>query len=144
VLQRVTSAKVTVDEEVVGEIKQGFLLLVGVKKGDTKTEAEYLARKIANIRLFEDEEGKMTHDLSIVNGKVLSISQFTLLANTKKGNRPSFADAENPEEAEFLYRYFNDELRKYDIEVETGVFGADMAVSSINDGPVTIILDTDS
>lgn len=144
VLQRVTSAKVTVDEEVVGKINQGFLLLVGVKKGDTKAEADYLAKKVANMRLFEDEAGKMNLALAAVEGEILSISQFTLLANTKKGNRPSFVEAEDPTDANRLYEYFNEQLRAYGLKVETGLFGADMAVESVNDGPVTIILDTDN
>ncbi|WCG22913.1 D-aminoacyl-tRNA deacylase [Vagococcus lutrae] len=144
VLQRVTSAKVTVDEDVVGKIKQGFLLLVGVKKGDTKAEADYLAKKVANMRLFEDEAGKMNLALAAVEGEILSISQFTLLANTKKGNRPSFVEAEDPTDANRLYEYFNEQLRAYGLKVETGLFGADMAVESVNDGPVTIILDTDN
>lgn len=144
VLQRVTSAKVTVDEDVVGKINQGFLLLVGVKKGDTKAEADYLAKKVANMRLFEDEAGKMNLALAAVEGEILSISQFTLLANTKKGNRPSFVEAEDPTDANRLYEYFNEQLRAYALKVETGLFGADMAVESVNDGPVTIILDTDN
>lgn len=144
VLQRVTSAKVTVDEDVVGKINQGFLLLVGVKKGDTKAEADYLAKKVANMRLFEDEAGKMNLALAAVEGEILSISQFTLLANTKKGNRPSFVEAEDPTDANLLYEYFNEQLRAYGLKVETGLFGADMAVESVNDGPVTIILDTDN
>ncbi|EST89293.1 D-tyrosyl-tRNA(Tyr) deacylase [Vagococcus lutrae LBD1] len=144
VLQRVTSAKVTIDEDVVGKINQGFLLLVGVKKGDTKAEADYLAKKVANMRLFEDEAGKMNLALAAVEGEILSISQFTLLANTKKGNRPSFVEAEDPTDANRLYEYFNEQLRAYGLKVETGLFGADMAVESVNDGPVTIILDTDN
>ena len=144
VLQRVTSAKVTVDEDVVGKINQGFLLLVGVKKGDTKAEADYLAKKVANMRLFEDEAGKMNLALAAVEGEILSISQFTLLASTKKGNRPSFVEAEDPTDANRLYEYFNEQLRAYGLKVETGLFGADMAVESVNDGPVTIILDTDN
>lgn len=144
VLQRVTSAKVTVDEDVVGKINQGFLLLVGVKKGDTKAEADYLAKKVANMRLFEDEAGKMNLALAAVEGEILSISQFTLLANTKKGNRPSFVEAEDPTDANRLYEYFNEQLRAYGLKVETGLFGADMAVQSVNDGPVTIILDKDN
>ena len=144
VLQRVTSAKVTVDEDVVGKINQGFLLLVGVKKGDTKAEADYLAKKVANMRLFEDESGKMNLALAAVEGEILSISQFTLLANTKKGNRPSFVEAEDPTDANRLYEYFNEQLGAYGLKVETGLFGADMAVESVNDGPVTIILDTDN
>lgn len=144
VLQRVTSAKVTVDEDVVGKINQGFLLLVGVKKGDTKAEADYLAKKVANMRLFEDEAGKMNLALAAVEGEILSISQFTLLANTKKGNRPSFVEAEDPTDANRLYEYFNEQLRAYGLKVETGLFGADMAVESVNDGPVTIILDKDN
>lgn len=143
VLQRVKSASVSIDEVVVGNINQGFLLLVGVGPEDTSDDASYLARKIAGMRIFSDENGKMNLPIDQVGGKILSVSQFTLFADTKKGNRPSFTGAASPEAANQLYEEFNEILRReYDLTVETGEFGADMQVSLVNDGPVTIILDT--
>jgi D-tyrosyl-tRNA(Tyr) deacylase len=119
------------------------MLLVGVTEGDTKAQAELLAKKVAQMRVFEDEQGKMNLGLQEVGGAILSISQFTLYADCKKGNRPSFIKAARPETAEPLYDYFNDLLRtQYGLQVETGRFGADMKVDFINDGPVTILLDT--
>ncbi len=130
--------------QVVGQIGQGYMLLVGVTDGDTKAEADLLARKVAQMRVLEDAEGKMNLALKDVGGAVLSISQFTLYADCKKGNRPSFVRAARPEVAEPLYDYFNTVLRsQYGLQVETGRFGADMKVDFINDGPVTIILDTE-
>ena len=143
VLQRVKSASVSIEGLVVGEIEQGFLLLVGVGPNDTRDDASYLARKIAGMRIFSDENGKMNLSIDQVGGKILSVSQFTLFADTKKGNRPSFTGAASPEVAKQLYEEFNDILRKeYGLTVETGEFGADMQVSLVNDGPVTILLDT--
>ena len=143
VLQRVKSASVSIEGSVVGEIKQGFLLLVGVGPEDTSDDASYLARKIAGMRIFSDENGKMNLSIDQIGGKILSVSQFTLFADTKKGNRPSFTGAASPEAANQLYEEFNEILRReYDLTVETGEFGADMQVSLVNDGPVTIILDT--
>ena len=143
VLQRVKSASVSIEGSVVGEINQGFLLLVGVGPDDTGDDASYLARKIAGMRIFSDENGKMNLSIDQVGGKILSVSQFTLFADTKKGNRPSFTGAESPEAANQLYEEFNEKLRtEYGLTVETGEFGADMQVSLVNDGPVTIILDT--
>ena len=143
VLQRVKSASVAIEGSVVGEINQGFLLLVGVGPDDTRDDASYLARKIAGMRIFSDENGKMNLSIEKVGGKILSVSQFTLFADTKKGNRPSFTGAANPEAANTLYEEFNEILRtEYGLIVETGEFGADMQVSLVNDGPVTILLDT--
>lgn len=143
VLQRVKSASVSIEGLVVGEIEQGFLLLVGVGPNDTRDDASYLARKIAGMRIFSDENGKMNLSIDQVSGKILSVSQFTLFADTKKGNRPSFTGAASPEAANKLYEEFNEILRtEYELIVETGEFGADMQVSLVNDGPVTILLDT--
>ena len=143
VLQRVKSASVAIEDSVVGEINQGFLLLVGVGPDDTRDDASYLARKIAGMRIFSDENRKMNLSIDQVVGKVLSVSQFTLFADTKKGNRPSFTGAASPEAANKLYEEFNEILRtEYGLIVETGEFGADMQVSLVNDGPVTILLDT--
>ena len=143
VLQRVKSASVSIEGTVVGEIEQGFLLLVGVGPDDTRDDASYLARKIAGMRIFSDENGKMNLSIDQVGGKILSVSQFTLFADTKKGNRPSFTGAAGPEAANKLYEEFNEILRtEYGLIVETGEFGADMQVSLVNDGPVTILFDT--
>ena len=143
VLQRVKSASVSIEGSIVGEINQGFLLLVGVGADDNRDDASYLARNIASMRIFSDENGKMNLSIDQVGGKILSVSQFTLFADTKKGNRPSFTGAASPEVANQLYEVFNDILRKeYGLTVETGEFGADMQVSLVNDGPVTILLDT--
>lgn len=143
VLQRVKSASVTIEDVVVGTINQGYLLLVGVGPDDTKEDVQYLARKISGMRIFSDENEKMNLSIHQVNGSILSISQFTLFADTKKGNRPSYTSAANPELAKSLYEELNTLLRdEYGIVVETGVFGADMQVSLVNDGPVTILLDT--
>lgn len=143
VVQRCSRAQVRIDGAVVGSIGQGFMLLVGITEGDTKAQAELLAKKVAQMRVFEDEQGKMNLSMQEVGGAILSISQFTLYADCKKGNRPSFIKAARPETAEPLYDYFNDLLRtQYGLQVETGRFGADMKVDFINDGPVTILLDT--
>ena len=143
VLQRVKSASVSIEGTVVGEIEQGFLLLVGVGPDDTRDDASYLARKIAGMRIFSDENGKMNLSIDQIGGKILSVSQFTLFADTKKGNRPSFTGAASPEAANKLYEEFNEILRtEYGLIVETGEFAADMQVSLVNDGPVTILLDT--
>ena len=143
VLQRVKSASVAIEGSVVGEIEQGFLLLVGVGPDDTRDDASYLARKIAGMRIFSDENGKMNLSIDQIGGKILSVSQFTLFADTKKGNRPSFTGAASPEAANKLYEEFNEILlTEYGLIVETGEFAADMQVSLVNDGPVTILLDT--
>lgn len=142
VLQRVKHASVTIDGSVHGEIKQGFLALVGITNDDTKEIVEKLAKKCAQLRVFEDEAGKLNLGLSDIQGEVLSISQFTLYADCKKGRRPGFEKAAKPDLAKPLYEYFNEQLESYDIHVETGVFGADMKVDLLNDGPVTILLDS--
>ena len=143
VVQRCSRAEVRIDGECVGKIGKGFMLLVGVTDGDTQAEADLLAKKIAQLRVFEDEAGKMNLALHDIGGEILSISQFTLYADCRKGNRPSFVRAARPETAEPLYKYLNQTLREtYALHVETGRFGADMKVDFINDGPVTILLDT--
>ena len=144
VVQRCSRAEVRIDGNSVGKIGQGFLLLVGTTETDTTAEADLLAKKIAQLRVFEDEAGKMNLAIRDVGGAILSISQFTLYADCRKGNRPSFIRAARPEQASPLYDYFNETLRTtYGLTVETGRFGADMKVDFINDGPVTILLDTD-
>ena len=143
VIQRVTQASVTVDGEVKGKIDKGFLILLGVGKDDTEKECDKLAEKISKLRIFEDENGKTNLSISDVGGEMLIISQFTLYADCSHGNRPSFINAGAPNEANRLYEYFCDKIRAKGIHVEKGVFGADMQVSSVNDGPVTLILDTD-
>lgn len=142
VLQRVQSARVCVQDEIIGKINKGYLLLVGIDVNDTQKEVDYLVRKIANARLFSDEENKMNLSLQDVQGEILSVSQFTLLADIKKGTRPSFSKAAKGEQAYELYHLFNDGLRKLGIKVATGKFGEHMSVLLQNDGPVTIIYDT--
>lgn len=142
VLQRVSQASVTIEEQVVGQINKGFLLLVGICDDDTEADLDYLVKKISQLRVFEDEAGKMNLALGQVNGAILSVSQFTLYASTKKGNRPSFTGAGQPEYAQKMYHLFNQKLAATGITVETGEFGADMQVALVNDGPVTILFDT--
>lgn len=143
VVQRCTRAEVRIAGAIVGKIQQGFMLLVGITDTDTPADADILAKKIAQLRVFEDADGKMNLALGDVGGAVLSISQFTLYADCRKGNRPSFIRAARPEQASPLYDYFNRTLRDtYGLQVETGRFGADMQVDFVNDGPVTILLDT--
>ena len=143
VVQRCSRAEVRIDGAIVGSIGKGFVLLVGMTDGDTPKEADILAKKISQLRVFEDSEGKMNLSLGDVEGAILSISQFTLYADCRKGNRPSFIRAARPETALPLYNYFNETLREqYHLQVETGEFGADMKVDFINDGPVTILMDT--
>lgn len=142
VVQRVSHAAVRIDGTVVGKIDKGFLLLVGITHKDTEADADYLAKKVAQLRVFEDKAGKMNRALQDVGGAVLSVSQFTLYGDCAHGNRPSFVDAARPEQALPLYDYFNRQLREaYGLHVETGCFGADMKVELINDGPVTILLE---
>lgn len=141
VLQRVSRAQVSVNGKIVGEIGRGLLVLLGVQTGDSREEMEWGARKTAELRIFQDDNDKMNLSLKDINGEVLVISQFTLLADTEKGRRPSFIDAAPPEEAETLYHYFTDCLRKSGIPTATGIFAAKMSVSLINEGPVTIVLD---
>jgi len=141
VLQRVKQAAVEVNKQTVGQISKGVCLLIGVEKGDTEEEALYLAHKITELRIFPDEEGKMNLSLLDILGEVLAVSQFTLAASLKKGRRPSFDNAEDPERAERLFRFFVDMIKEKGIKVETGVFGALMDVRLVNDGPVTFILE---
>lgn len=144
VVQRCSRAEVRIDGIIVGRIGKGFVLLVGITDTDTREQADLLAKKIAQLRVFEDADGKMNRALNEVDGAVLSISQFTLYADCRKGNRPSFIRAARPQTAAPLYDYLNETLRtRYNLRVETGRFGADMKVDFINDGPVTILLDTD-
>lgn len=143
VLQRVKHASCTVDGNITGQIQQGLLLLVGICDNDTDEIMEKVAKKCVELRIFEDENGKMNKGLKDVDGNILSISQFTLYADCKKGRRPSFTKAGKPDFASMMYDRFNDMLRKYDVKVETGVFGADMKIELLNDGPVTIILDSE-
>jgi D-aminoacyl-tRNA deacylase len=142
VVQRSKKASVTVNEKVIGEIEKGLVLLVGVTHDDTIDDANYLADKIVNLRIFEDENGKMNLSLLDVGGSILSISQFTLYGDCRKGRRPNFMAAAKPEEALNLYQYFNTVLSEKNVVVETGEFGAEMDVALINDGPVTLILDS--
>ena len=142
-LQRVRQSSVLVEGDVKGSIAQGYLLLVGAEDSDTSEQIDYLVRKISHLRVFEDDAGKMNLSIQDVGGSILSVSQFTLYANTKKGNRPSFVAAGDPTHAEKIYDEFNQKLAATGIHVETGVFGADMRVALINDGPVTIWFDTD-
>jgi D-tyrosyl-tRNA(Tyr) deacylase len=142
VLQRVTSAEVRVDGASVGAIERGLVVLVGVAQGDTEGDADVLADKVAGLRIFEDGAGKMNLALSDVSGSVLAVSQFTLLADTKRGRRPSFTGAMEPVAAEKLFEHFCRALRARALRVETGRFGASMQVELVNDGPVTISLDT--
>lgn len=143
ILQRVNRASVKIDDKLISSINKGYLLLVGVLDTDGLEEIEYLANKISKTRIFEDENSKMNLDIQSVNGKILSVSQFTLFADTKKGNRPSFAKAGEPEHAKLIYDQFNQALIDRGIDVKTGQFGADMQISLENDGPVTLIYDTD-
>jgi D-tyrosyl-tRNA(Tyr) deacylase len=142
-VQRVSRASVTVDERKVAEVGAGLLVFLGVAVGDTEKEAEWLAHKAANLRIFEDEGGKMNLSVKEIKGEVLAVSQFTLYADARKGNRPSFVDAMEPVGAEKLCRFFVESLRKEDVPVREGVFGAKMAVQLINWGPVTILLESE-
>lgn len=141
-MQRVSEASVRVADHEIASINQGLLLFVGVEAGDTPDDAAYLAKKVAHIRIFEDEHQKMNLNIQQIGGQVLSVSQFTLLANTKRGNRPSFGKAEEPQKAKRLYEHFNQLLIDQGLTVQTGQFGADMDVALHNDGPVTIFFDT--
>ena len=141
VIQRVKSASVSIDGQVYNAIQQGLLLLVGVGPEDGQKDLEYAVRKVSQMRIFSDEEGKMNRSVKDIQGEILSVSQFTLFADTKKGNRPAFTGAAKPDMAEAFYQEFNQELAK-EVPVEAGVFGADRQVERVNDGPVTIILDT--
>ncbi len=141
VLQRVKKASVSVDGKITGSIDNGYLVLLGIGNEDTEKECERLALKIANLRIFSDENDKINLSLKDVNGSLLVVSQFTLYADCRKGNRPNFTMAGKPDMAERLYNYFVDECKKYVDKVETGIFGADMQVELLNDGPFTVILE---
>ena len=141
VIQRVSQASVTINQQVTGKIDKGFLVLIGISSSDTKETADKMIRKMLGLRIFEDAEGKTNLSLSAVNGQLLLVSQFTLYADCRKGNRPSFMNAGAPDAAEELYEYIIQKCRAENYPVETGIFGADMKISLINDGPFSIILD---
>ena len=143
VIQRVSSASVEVDGKVVGSCQRGYLILLGVAMGDTELDAELLCKKIAALRIFRDENDKMNLSVRDIDGEALVISQFTLLANYRHGNRPDFLESAKPDEANRLYEYFKDLLKRELRRVECGIFGADMKVSLTNDGPVTICMDSE-
>lgn len=142
VIQRVSQAEVKIEDQTIGKIQRGFMILLGIHEEDTQADADYLLRKIPLLRVFEDEAGKMNQSIIDIGGSILNVSQFTLYADTRKGNRPSFIKAARPEVAIPLYEYFNQQLAEQGLVVETGEFGGDMQVSLINDGPVTILFDT--
>lgn len=140
-IQRVLHASVTVNEKITGQINQGLLVFLGVQKGDDKSNADFLSKKICNLRIFEDENCKMNKSLLDIGGKMLVVSQFTLCGDTSRGNRPGFDNAALPDEANTLYEYFSDAVRSNGVEVQNGIFGADMKVEILNDGPVTFMLE---
>ena len=142
VLQRVSEASVQVDGKIAGEISQGLMLLIGVDENDENADAEWLVKKVLNVRIFSDEDGKMNHSVKDIQGEILCVSQFTLISDYKKGNRPSYIKAARPEKAIPLFDYFKDEIKKSGLKTESGIFGADMKVSLVNDGPVTLVLDS--
>lgn len=142
VIQRVSEASVKVDDQIVGEIGKGLMLLIGIDENDEKADADWLIQKILNLRIFGDENDKLNLSVKDISGEILCISQFTLIADYKKGNRPSFIKAAKPEKAVPLFKYFKEEIAKSGLKIEKGIFGADMKVSLINDGPVTIVMDS--
>lgn len=142
VIQRVSEASVKVDGIIVGQIAAGLLLLIGIDEQDTNSDADWLVQKILNLRIFGDEEGKLNLSVLDISGQILCISQFTLIADYKKGNRPSFIKAAKPEKAIPLFEYFKEKIAESALKTESGIFGADMKVSLINDGPVTIVMDS--
>ena len=142
VVQRVKKAEVKVDGNIIGKIDKGFLVLIGIKVGDTKEQADYLVKKLCNLRVFSDENDKMNLSIKDVKGKLLIVSQFTLYGDCSQGNRPSFIEAARPEEANPLYEYFCNQCELNNIEVQKGIFGADMKVELLNDGPFTVIVDS--
>ena len=142
VIQRVSEANVKVDGNIVGEISKGLLLLIGIDEEDEKNDADWLVQKILSLRIFGDEGGKLNRSVMDISGGILCISQFTLIADYKKGNRPSFIKAAKPEKAIPLFDYFKTEITKSGLKTESGIFGADMKVSLLNDGPVTIVMDS--
>lgn len=141
IIQRVDEAKVEVKNKIVGKIGKGFLVLVGIKKGDTKKEADYLAEKLCKLRIFSDENNKMNLSLQDIKGELLIISQFTIYSDCTHGNRPGFTEAAEPQEAEELYEYFKNKCKEKINKIQSGIFGANMKVSLLNNGPVTIILE---
>ena len=142
IIQRVSNASVTVENNIIGKIDHGFLVLIGITHSDTKEIANSMIKKLINLRVFKDTQDKMNLALKDINGSLLLVSQFTLYADCSHGNRPGFTNAAKPDYANELYEYIISECKKYDIPVETGKFGADMKVNLLNDGPVTIILDS--
>ncbi len=142
VIQRVSEANVKVDGEIVGEISHGLLLLIGIDEEDEKADADWLVQKILNLRIFGDEDGKLNLSVLDISGEILCISQFTLIADYKKGNRPSFIKAAKPDKAIPLFEYFKTQIAQSNLKIESGIFGADMKVSLLNDGPVTIVMDS--
>lgn len=142
VLQRVSEASVQVDGKIAGEISHGLMLLIGVDENDENADADWLVKKVLDVRIFSDEDGKMNHSVKDIHGEILCISQFTLISDYKKGNRPSYIKAARPEKAIPLFDYFKDEIKKSGLKTESGIFGADMKVSLVNDGPVTLVLDS--
>lgn len=142
VIQRVTEANVKVEGKIVGEITKGLLLLIGIDEEDEKTDADWLVQKILNLRIFGDDEGKLNLSVTDICGEILCISQFTLIADYKKGNRPSFIKAAKPDKAIPLFEYFKTEIAKSSLKTESGIFGAEMKISLLNDGPVTIVMDS--
>lgn len=144
VIQRVLNANVTIENNIVGKIDNGFLVFIGITDSDTKEIANFMIKKLINLRVFNDSENKMNLSIKNINGSLLLVSQFTLYANCSHGNRPSFTKAAKPDFANELYEYIVAECKSYDVPVETGKFGADMKINLLNDGPVTIVLDSDS
>jgi D-tyrosyl-tRNA(Tyr) deacylase len=142
VIQRVSEASVQVEGNTVGQIRKGLMLLIGIDEQDEKTDANWLIQKILNLRIFGDENEKLNLSIKDISGEILCISQFTLIADYRKGNRPSFIKAAKPDKAIPLFEYFKEEIAKSGLKTESGIFGADMKVSLINDGPVTIVMDS--
>ncbi|MBP7356523.1 MAG: hypothetical protein RIR56_441 [Bacteroidota bacterium] len=142
VVQRVKEANVKVDNEIVGKISEGLMLLIGVDEDDDTNDADWLIKKIIDLRIFSDQEGKMNLSVKDISGEILCISQFTLISDYKKGNRPSYIKAAKPEKAIPLFEYFKQEIKKSGLKIESGIFGADMKVSLLNDGPVTLVFDS--
>ncbi|MPT31230.1 MAG: D-tyrosyl-tRNA(Tyr) deacylase [Chryseobacterium sp.] len=142
VIQRVSESSVKVENEIVGKIGKGLMLLIGVDETDEQADADWLVKKILDVRVFSDDEGKMNHSVKDINGEILCISQFTLISDYKKGNRPSYIKAARQDKAIPLFEYFKNEMKKSGLKTESGIFGADMKVSLINDGPVTLVFDS--
>ena len=142
VVQRVKEANVKVDNEIVGKISEGLMLLIGVDEDDDTNDADWLIKKIIDLRIFSDQEGKMNLSVKDISGEILCISQFTLISDYKKGNRPSYIKAAKPQKAIPLFEYFKQEIKKSGLKIESGIFGADMKVSLLNDGPVTLVFDS--